>query len=283
MNRFENRPGSRPLLPGVLLCCLLIAGCAGRLPPMTDLSATESGAVAAAFAEVQAQARRCGPCFDAEVEAQVSFSNLLGSKSGRLVGYLQAMAPASLKFVAVNPLGQPLFVFVTDGQRFRSLIVLEAREYEGPVQSALFRKYAPPGFEPAEAFAWLSGWPGASAGIVAVRRAVAEEGYWLELHRGSDSAQSYILFEPNSGEVRRHILQDGQGRLTMDVSYDGQAATGAGSAAGCRLPARITVAALPSNGNLILDLKDVLLPETPFGADVFAVESPAGFQKIVVE
>ena len=59
----------------------------------------------------------CAPCLDGD--AILSMENHLDAKA--LSGYVKFMLPESVKFIASNPLGQPLFALASDGVRFETL------------------------------------------------------------------------------------------------------------------------------------------------------------------
>ncbi len=240
------------------------------------VEAEERGRVLASFAELVERNKKCGCCFDAEAEVKLS---RLG-QSGTLSGYLQAMAPGLVKFVAVNPLGQPLLVFASDGTWFRTMVVGEHRFYSGDVNGAGYRKYAPAGFRAGESFAWLSGrLEGEAYRVEEVRRSLepAEPGYWLRLRRSDGPDGSLVLFEPASGVLRRHLLLDERQEPLLDVRYGAYQGTGA-----CPWPAEITVTSSRHNGTASLRLSN-FLAEPALGGRDFELQAPAGFETVVME
>ena len=115
---------------------LFIQGCARSVLQTYPAGELERVEVSAAFAKYQEIYReKCMCCLDAEADAAVSISGWFSDHTGKLSGYLQAMQPGYIKFVAINPLGQPLFILVTNGIFFKSLNVLESKAYMGSVHS----------------------------------------------------------------------------------------------------------------------------------------------------
>ena len=109
MRGFLHR-GLRHLLFFSVLALVLIQGCARPVLQTYPASEQEIEAALAAFTryrEISAEA--CSTCFDAEIDAALTVSGWFSDHTGKLSGYLQAMAPGYCKFIAVNPLGQPLF------------------------------------------------------------------------------------------------------------------------------------------------------------------------------
>ena len=117
------------------------------------------------------------------------------------------MTPSSLKFVAVNFLGQPLAVLVSDGEIFRYLSITESKSYEGNVSGETFAKYAPGGFQPEQTFYWLVG--RFSPGIIQIRDVSRDEdgrGYWFKMNYKQSDMMSLVLFDPQGLVIRRHLL-----------------------------------------------------------------------------
>lgn len=250
----------------------LAAGCTSHLR-VSDVAGGERARVAAAFEQLRLRQDACHCCID--VAVTVTLKGLL--HSGTVSGYLQAMSPAFLRFVGLNPLGQPLMILVSDGVRFQYLAVDRGKGYKGNVEARTFVKYAPAGFRPHESFYWLSGrLPEGAVTIEAIGKAVDLQGYWLTVR--SDGVDHRLLFDPEAGVIRRHQVLDGSGDDLFEAHYESFRAAGEN---GCLLPGRITVTTRWHQGTLIVELSD-WLDDAVLSAEDFAFTLPAGFEQVEV-
>lgn len=284
-----------------LLILLFIQGCARSVLQTYPASEQEFESAAAAFARFQqASEEVCGCCLDAEADAALSVSGWFSDRTGRLAGYLQAMKPGYLKFVAINPLGQPLLIFVTDGNIFTSLNVFDGIAYRGSVRSEGYWKFAPKGFDPQFSYYWLTGrLPPAEMRIEAVMRDREQDKFWLQIKYADLGTESMILFDPREFMILRHVLRDERGEHLMDVIYaDHQSMpggedkpTGNNSATipaiyegedPCRVPGTVTVF---TNGNAArMELKlSSFLKGVHFSPEDFSVEIPDNFDQLLVK
>ncbi len=263
--------------PVALALLLFLAGGCATLPERRLLSGLERQGASELFLEAVARQQGCGDSLD--VQARLVVKSLL--QNGSLAGFLQAMAPASLKFVGINPLGQPLLVLVTDGRSFRTLVVPEAKAYEGEVSAALFRKYAPEGFAPEQGFYWLTGrLPGQGLRVEGVSEDAEGAGQWFEVSYPGEPLRRHLLFDPAEAVIRRHLLVDADGAMVLDVRYD--AYRHAVGAEGCALPGAITVTDRGKSGaRMELTMSDWL--PAAFSAEDFLVSPPPGFERVIIK
>ncbi|MCF6291386.1 MAG: hypothetical protein L3J03_10385 [Desulfobacterales bacterium] len=272
--RKRGQPALALFLPGFLL---LLAGCAGFQPKFERPPAREGRAVAAAFAA--AGNHRCGSSLDAEVAVTASFFSLTGGRTGRISGYLLAGEPSLLKFVAVNPLGQPLLVFVSDGHRFQTVLVAEGKGYEGAIRSRTVQRYMPAGFVDQPLFPWLVGHVSPVTEVEVLGRDPAGKGYWLTFPAPDGINRNLLLFDPAARLVRRRILENHQGKTLLDVHYEDYRPVGREE---CRLPGIITVNRLPHNTTLIIEMMNMEPAGPGLTAADFVVTLPPGFERVEV-
>lgn len=239
---------------------------------------SERAAVIASFHHWLAVQRQCPCCLDAA--ATVTFKSWI--QSGSLSGFVQAMRPAYLKLVALNPLDQPLLVLVTDGRSFQLASVLQGRVYTGSVRAQAFQKYAPDGARPGEAFFWLTGrLPPRKLRIVRIAGDQQGGGYWLDLAGEKTGRRHRILFSPQQGVIRRHLVLDRRNNVLVDVRY-GEFIPAAGAAdTECRWPSRIVVTTSKHRGRLIISLSD--WRPASFGKRDFRLQPPPGYEHISVQ
>lgn len=255
----------------VILLFLLFSGCA-TLPDTVAIPLSRQESLISDFKEMVLSQKHCPCCIDAE--ATVSFSSIW--QKGTLSGYLQIMSPSYLKFVGITPFGQPLAIFVTDGESFRYVAVSEAKEYEGVVQGTTYTKYAPEGFLPQHGFYWLIGrlYPGQIT-ILNVSLDAENLGYWFELSYGNGT-KSLVLYDDREKVLLRHIVVNDEGKKILNMLYDEY------SNAACPLPGKVTVTSLAHNSTMELRLRS-WLPEVSFSENDFTYNSPPFYERVIVQ
>ncbi|MBU0483172.1 MAG: DUF4292 domain-containing protein [Proteobacteria bacterium] len=250
-----------------------LVGCVS-LPNLVSVTKPEGLEVKAAFKEMVRRQKECRCGVDAR--ASVTLKNLVFA--GTIDGYLQAMAPSSLKFVGVNPFGQPLLALTTDGENFRYLDFTETKSIEGSVASDLFQKYLPSGFAADFGFYWIIGrLPPGLVKILSVARDKTEDGYWLELERGKDLFNSMVFFNPDLGVLKRHLLRNEKGDILLDIQYDNYQSDSV-----CPLPGEVILLSGNHSGSLHIKLADWDKTGV-FSAADFVVEIPPGFKQVRIK
>jgi len=278
---------------------IIIQGCARPILQTYPVDQKETDFVTEAFLSfLQLSGEICNCCLDAEADTSISMSGWFSDHTGKFSGYLQAMEPGYIRFVALNPLGQPWYMLVTDGKTFKSLNIFEEKAYSGSVRSEIFDKFVPAGFEPEVSYYWLTGrLPPVDMQIKAVRRDREKDAFWLQINNAEGAAESMVLFDPEEMLVLRHVLQDELGRLLADVVYaDYQvqsdpkgknsgnvAAYNPVSAAEdfCRVPGRIFISSREGSKKIEVKLHS-LIDDARFSAEDFSLNIPDNFQQLFV-
>ena len=192
-------------------------------------------------------------------------------------GYLQAMAPAALKIIGVNPFGQPLVVLISDGEHFSYSLLNESLSYNGSVDSAAFQRYAPTGFAPGNSFYLLIG--RLKPGRVLIFRDSADpdgKGAWLELENEQDGTRSLVLFDPDRQLVIKYLQLDESGNPVMEMLYSDH------YPGLCNLPGRIKISSAAHSGSLEIMLSN-WQTATPFSPTDFKFELPPDFKRVTVK
>lgn len=226
------------------------------------------------FKRMLARQRDC----PSSVDANVTLSYKSWFNSGAVNGFLQAMSPSYIKFVAVSPLGQPLLLLSTDGDQFHFIDVGQSKVYEGPVKAETFTRYAPKGFRSEYGYYWLIGrlLPGEVA-ITSVTRDPEQAGYWLELSGSSSDLRSRVLFDPERLVLLCHDLLSGKGIPLTSIRYSNHAGQGV-----CPLPGKISVETSEQQGTLTLVMAWNQTDQSSVEQD-FEIDLPNGFQRIFVK
>ena len=115
--------------------------------------------------------------------------------------------------------------------------------------------------------------------ITLLGRDVAGSGYWLSFGYTGDENRHYLWIDPDKGFILRHLVQDNR-KTVFDVSYDAYQVTGTNGR--CSLPSVITVESVAQKGRIEIKM-DSFLTDAALTADDFTVESPADYERVVVE
>jgi hypothetical protein len=279
---------------------IIILGCTRSVLQTYPASNVEYETVSRAFTYFQdINETICGCCIDAEVDIALSVSGWFNHHTAKLSGYIQAMRPGYIRFVAINPLGQPLYILVTDGKLFTGLNVFEENAYSGSTLSETYNKFAPEGFEPGFSYYWLSGrlQPGEMK-IRGVMHDREQNGFWLQIFHAKEDTESMVLFDPEQKVILRHVLRDERGRYLLDVGYTdyqtvnsrtGKAAVNdqttvlASPAAEkiCRVPGRITVSSRAGSEKIEVGLYS-FIEDPHFSEEDFSLDIPDNFVQMPV-
>ena len=210
---------------GAALCCLLLAGCVGKLPRTVALPAAEQQQAMARWTQLQ-RARQ-----PAAVDGDFRLRwNVMGSKGG-IDAVLKMQKPAQLRFSANDPLGRPLILAVSDGSRFTFVDNREGQVYQGPTTAKFWKRYVPEAVQPSDLFYYLGGLiDGQQAAAVQPAGDEEGQGTWYSW-RDNASLQHHVLLAAQGGRLVRHLLFDRQGTEILDVRYSG-AVQKAGAEAG---------------------------------------------------
>jgi len=279
-----------------------LQGCARPLLQTFPASEQEIQFAALAFTKhKQIYQDECACCLDAEVDAAVSVSGWFSNHTGKLSGYLQAMEPGNIKFVALNPLGQPILILLTNGRVFKILNVLEGKAYIGSVNSETFKKFAPPGFDPEFSYYWLTGrFPPGDIDILKVRRDKEQNGYWLQVRHEQSDIDSMILFEPEESVVLRQIILSDRGDHLVDLVYEDHQPgyvekkhlaesdqekidTVDSGKERCKIPTKISFSS-NSGAEKKIDMRLFsFIPGAEFSPDDFELEIPDNLEQLIIK
>jgi len=281
---------------------LLLQGCARPVLQTYPASEQEVQSAVSAFARYQKIYQvECTCCLDAEVDVSASVSaGWFSNYSGKISGYLQAMEPGYIKFAVLNPLGQPIFIFLTSGEIFKALNVLEGKAYTGSVHSEAFKKFSPKGFNPEFSYYWLTGrLPPGDIDILKVSRDKVQDGYWLHVRYEKSGIESLVLFDPHEMVVLQRIIINEKGQDEVDVVYgdyqpgyviekqvaeEGQKNIDSVDSREflCRMPTKISIVSY-SGAEKKIDLKFFsFIPEAEFSQDDFELEIPDNLEELTV-
>ena len=255
----------------MLLLGFVVSGCT-HFPDHDAISEAGNQAVRTQFKEMIASQKDCQCCFDGAVKSR--FENFF--YNGSVSGYLQAMSPSFLKFMALSPLGQPVIVLTSDGETFHYVDVVKQTEYSGSVRGETFQKYAPAGFSPEFTFYWLTGKlrPG-NVNLVLTSREANGSRYWLELYY-DDGRKSMVLFDAAHLHIYQHIVYNADQEVILEILYDDY------DQGECGVPHSVMVTSLTLNTALHLKF-NALVDKVVLSRSDFSYMVPDGFQQEVVK
>ncbi len=294
-------PGHGFSFPLVIFCLVLIfnQGCTRNVLQTYPAGRQESAAAVEAFARFrEANRELCPCCLDAEADTALAVSGWFKDHTLKFSGYLQAMKPGYVKFVALNPLGQPLYIFVTDGKIFTGVDVYAEKAYSGSTRSQTFRKFTPRGFTPELFYYWLTGRlkPG-DLRLQAIMRSREEGKFWLQINHPDTATDSMVLFDPGELVILRHVIRDGSGAHLIDISYgDYQQLPGAAAPFGengpvisagtdekfCLVPASISFFSKADDVRFEIKLS-AFLEHVSLSPVDFQLDVPGNFKQLLVE
>lgn len=262
----------------LLSCCLLLGtGCA-TLPKPVPILETEADRVRQEFKTLLQEQRQCPAAID--TDATVTVDNALWT--GTLSGYLQAMAPASLRFEGINPLGLTEVLFAVDGEDFTYLSVRNQEAYLGPLKSEKIARVAPEGLAISMSYYWLLGRiPSGNLGIAGVGLDAKGQGYWLDLHYAATGERAMVLFDSSQHLVKRHLMLNASEAIAADFAYEYPQPVAAGPPDRCQLPSRITIT---KKGNGLITLNFTKRYPTPaLDPTPFRITPPDVYKRIVFQ
>ena len=227
----------------VLCCLLLLSGCASQFPRTLAVNGPELDRGRAGLERFLEKS-----CFRA-VDADVRLGWQAYGQHETYPATLQAMAPSFLRCAAVDPLGRPVVLLVTDGDVFSVVDNRHAEGYVGSTDSDFIGRYLPAGISGHDLFFWLSGRiPTSGLQVLSVRKAAQGTMFWYELDYGDRMVHRVAL---DGDHLSRHLVLDEEGRVVVDVRYGNYSdAAGAGQ---CAWPATIEISGKDSVAVLSLE------------------------------
>lgn len=271
--------GLKGVINAILLLFLLF-GCASvPAPAGRSIAENEEKRIRNSFTAMTERQQDCFCCVDSGVE--VTWKSPFAS--GQVDGFLQAKAPSFLRFVEVNPLGQPWIILTTDGKSFAYLPVYEGTLYEGDVNAQLFTTYAPSGLDPQHFFYLLTGRvvPGPFHILDSMRHKTLHQ-YWLTYtyEESGDGLRHHALYDPKTQRLKEYVLEGAGGDILLKARYVYHWASKTGDS--CVLPMQVIFSFPGQFGEAEVRFRDPL-PDVAFSALDFKIEPPEGFTRVLVQ
>lgn len=255
------------LLPFLIL--LTLSSCA-KTPWTLPLEGAAKSAVETSYMNFIASQDACRPSWDAETEIRWTSS----VRNFSFSGYCRMLRPAYLKFIASNPLGQPIRIIVSNGTIYQDIDTVEGTIVTGGLNSWALRHDVPLTLVNGTWLDWIGGRSSAPVGqIVEIKLDAGNRGAWLSMAgANSESIEEYILFDWENGKIIERILLDESERHFATLAYlEWQDLNQ------CLYPVALSLDGLPLGGKVELRFTDIRQDE--FEPADFNVDLPSTFQR----
>ena len=253
-----------------VLCCLLLFGCAGKLPKTSPLGSGE------AERALDVWSRFLNETHPDAVDADYRLRwDVLGSKGG-IDAVVQLKRPAMLRFSANDPLGRALILVVSDGTRFTFVDNRAAEVFQGKTMSKFWYSYVPESIRTDDLFAYLGGFVDRNM-VTRVDPSLDEKGlgYWY-VWQDERALTHYVLLESGQGGIQRHLLVDSSGDLVLDLRYSGVAGSAKDAEKGFRWPEKVEISGEAITGDVALQVEKIYAFSVR-GTGIFHLTPPPHF------
>lgn len=260
------------VLPFSILCLSLIlpSGCAQK-PWGDNLLENQEKQIRSMVSESHASAEACSESINAEIKAYWD-THL---SDGAIKGYLQLFLPDSFKLVTLNPLGQPLFAFSSDGVSFQSINAAKGVFKFGKVASFVENHSLPKNVLSGNWAHWLSGYIHFSEDqITELKHDQTERGIWLTLEKNIEDdlkLKEIILFDTINRKVRERIVKNSNGHEVARIIYKEYSGNKI-----CSLPSFIEIEGISFSAQISIAMSDFLYDQN-YQKETFFLKLPPGY------
>ncbi len=149
-------------------------------------------------------------------------SFFLSSPTGKqaFAGSLQFSLPTSYKFVATNPLGQPLLAFAGNNRKYSSINTITRQFISGGIDALGARNNIPLQILEGDWGEWLTGRIKERPGKFSLLQDLSTPGIWITspVHRITKGIE-YVLLDPATEHITKRVLTSETGREVAIISY----------------------------------------------------------------
>jgi len=233
------------------LLLLLLNGCAPK-QWQDPLQEKEEESLRGLLLLEQEQLKSCPSCIDAEIAATWN-SQLY---DGGINGYLQIFLPSSIKLVALNPLGQPLFAITTDSKRFQTINAVKGVYKHGQLSSFVERHSLPEGILQGQWAPWLAGsMLFTDEQLTELRQDVSSRGIWLTIEKKKGAAvfKEYLLYDPQARRLLERVPISQGGDELAKITYKSWSMIN-----GCPIPTSIIINGVSFGADFTIELTNIL-------------------------
>lgn len=255
------------------LFVLTISGGCAKKQWSDPLGEKQDKAIRKLLQSEQEKNKTCSCCIDAELST--TWESNLGD-DGFLNGYIQIFLPSSLKVVALNPLGQPLFAFATDGKKFQSINAVKGIYKYGRLARFVEIYKIPDQILNGDWGQWLTGNLSFSNDqLKETHRDASSRGIWLTIEKkreeNADSLKEHLLYDPVKKLLLQRVVLDRKGDEVASIDY-----THWQKQKNCRLPTNLKVSGVSFGTTINIEMQDILTDQS-FTMDTFFLRLPEGY------
>ncbi|MFN2353076.1 MAG: hypothetical protein ABR512_00945 [Desulfopila sp.] len=254
---------------GLLVVVFLAGGCAQK-QWRDPLEENEQKSARKRITEHLEKRRSCTSSFDAEISA--TWESRIGD--GGLNGYLKILLPSSVKVIALNPLGQALYAFATDGTTFQTINAGGQVYKYGKVASFVSKHSLPENLFHGEWAQWLTG----SLHLKieqsgTLLQDAASRGIWLvlELEESRAFTHEYLLFDTSGKRLLERVAIDEYGNESDRIIYEQWKTVDK-----CPVPTAMEIQGASYGATIQITLKNILI-DRKFTKEQFALQPPSGY------
>jgi outer membrane lipoprotein-sorting protein len=259
------------LLLHCLLLCSLCTSCAQKRWTET-LSEDENRTMGQLVTAMQEREQLCPQSLDADM--RLFWKSPVASRA--VEGYLQLLAPSSMKFIVSNPLGQPVFVFSGNGKMFQILQPTKRTHIRGGVRSLAIRYQMPIVITQGDWFAYMtSRLPVDKLTVIETTQDRDNNTVWLrfaDTSKEKSDNQIYLHLDQQREEVLGYLFLNKAGETLAEISYPGKKE----GSTYCPVQTEVTVSELLWDSEIKIKLEDISSANQLNERD-FPLPVPAGF------
>jgi len=248
----------------ILICCIIQAGCAVKLPQSTPIKGSERAYILDRY--ISLQKKDCAQSIDADV----SFELKTFGKHQKATGFLQIQPPSLLRITIVDQVGRPLFILVSTGKTFTLVDSMQGQGIIGSVESISKQEGEPLYLQADEVISLLQGrLTPAESYLQDVRQDKrTSELVWLIFSPHEENRHN-VLFNPEAGRIERYVVDNKSGDIILDIDYSWNDLIGDK----CPMLQEIKVTGAFFQGEITLKY-DLILPEAVVPENVFELTLP---------
>lgn len=248
---------------------ILLSGCA-RSPWTGAIEGERRTAIEAAFLASIDDRSQCV----AGLESELVVTWKTPTQTYSFAGYCQLLEPSYLKLAVSSPLGLPLLVIATNGQRYQFLDAVKKSSITGDIDSWAKQNNIPPALVHSSWVGWITGGAVATPSQIAeIRLDERNRGAWLKIDRSETDniTKEYILFDSESGKILERMIVDDLGKIHAIISYERWQ-----QGNDCPRPVEILITGLPYNASAELLFTNI--EPSNLAPDSFILAVPVAFE-----
>ena len=251
----------------LLIYLLLISGCAQK-PWDVSLGEKEYEAGFALAKEMAVQNSQCVKAFHSDLTLEYVYP--LGKRT--FSGFLQYSPTTNYKFVASNPLGQPVVIITGNKKKYQMINTLESKYTAGGMTSFALRYKLPIHFLKGRWDDWLTGKNTIPTEFISdISSDKQSRGIWITFEDSQGARNiSHLLIDQKNKIILQRVLETRQKKPLATIQYDNYLK----DQSSCTQPQRIDISGLEYGTTINLQLS-----ETELTSDIktYKLKPPEGY------